>query len=224
MLCGVLEVNVKVYCGVWNKQVVGSFEVCGKKLGIIGYGYIGIQFGILVELLGMYVFFYDIENKLLFGNVIQVQYFFDLLNMSDVVSLYVLENVFIKNMMGVEELVLMKLGVLLINVFCGIVVDILVLCDVLVSKYLVGVVIDVFLIEFVINSDFFILLLCEFDNVIFILYIGGFIQEVQENIGLEVVGKLVKYFDNGLILLVVNFLEVFLLLYGGCCLLYIYEN
>lgn len=172
----------------------------------------------------MYVYFYDIENKLLLGNVIQVQYFFDLLNMSDVVSLYVLENLFIKNMMGVKEILLMKFGLLLINVLCGIVVDILVLCDVLVSKYLVGVVIDVFLMELVINSDLFIFLLCEFDNVFLMLYIGGLIQEVQENIGLEVVGKLIKYFDNGLMFFVVNFLEVLLLLYGGCCLMYIYEN
>lgn len=126
----------------------------------------------------MYVYFYDIENKLLFGNVIQVQYLFELLNMSDVVSLYVFENVFIKNMMGVKEIVLMKLGLLLINVVCGMVVDILVLCDVLVMKYLVGVVIDVFLMELVINSDLFIFLLCEFDNVILMLYIGGLMQEV----------------------------------------------
>lgn len=42
LLCGVLEANVKVYCGVRNKLVVGFFEVCGKKLGIIGYGYIGM--------------------------------------------------------------------------------------------------------------------------------------------------------------------------------------
>lgn len=95
--------------------------------------------------------------------------------MSDVVSLYVLENLFIKNMMGVKEILLMKFGLLLINVLCGIVVDILVLCDVLVSKYLVGVVIDVFLMELVINSDLFIFLLCEFDNVFLMLYIGGLI-------------------------------------------------
>lgn len=172
----------------------------------------------------MYVYFYDIENKLSLGNVIQVQYFFDLLNMSDVVSLYVLENLFIKNMMGVKEILLMKFGSLLINVSCGIVVDILVLCDVLASKYLVGVVIDVFSMESAINSDLFIFLLCEFDNVFLMLYIGGSIQEVQENIGLEVVGKLIKYFDNGLMFFVVNFLEVSLLLYGGCRLMYIYEN
>ncbi|MCV5649312.1 phosphoglycerate dehydrogenase, partial [Escherichia coli] len=76
----------------------------GKKLGIIGYGHIGTQLGILAESLGMHVFFYDIENKLPLGNATQVQHLSDLLNMSDVVSLHVPENASTKNMMGAEEL------------------------------------------------------------------------------------------------------------------------
>lgn len=41
LLRGVSEVNVKAYRGVWNKLAAGFFEARGKKLGIIGYGYIG---------------------------------------------------------------------------------------------------------------------------------------------------------------------------------------
>lgn len=93
--------------------------------------------------------------------------------MSDVVSLYVLENSFIKNMMGAKEILLMKFGSLLINVSRGIVVDISALCDALASKYLAGAVIDVFSTESAINSDLFIFSLCEFDNVFLTLYIGG---------------------------------------------------
>ncbi|MRF23225.1 NAD(P)-dependent oxidoreductase, partial [Stenotrophomonas sp. MY18] len=77
-----------------------SFEARGKKLGIIGYGHIGTQLGILAESLGMHVFFYDIESKLPLGNATQVQHLSDLLNMSDVVSLHVPENASTKNMMG----------------------------------------------------------------------------------------------------------------------------
>ncbi len=67
------------------------------------------QLGILAESLGMYVYFYDIENKLPLGNATQVQHLSDLLNMSDVVSLHVPENPSTKNMMG-EEISLMKPG------------------------------------------------------------------------------------------------------------------
>ncbi|MBN0423173.1 phosphoglycerate dehydrogenase, partial [Pseudomonas aeruginosa] len=120
-----------------------SFEARGKKLGIIGYGHIGTQLGILAESLGMHVFFYDIENKLPLGNATQVQHLSDLLNMSDVVSLHVPENASTKNMMGAEELALMKPGALLINASRGTVVDIPALCDALASKHLAGAAIDV---------------------------------------------------------------------------------
>ena len=43
-------------------------EVRGKTLGIVGYGHIGTQIGVLAESLGMQVIFYDIESKLALGN------------------------------------------------------------------------------------------------------------------------------------------------------------
>ena len=39
----------------------GSREARGKTLGIIGYGHIGTQVGVLAESLGMQVVFHDIE-------------------------------------------------------------------------------------------------------------------------------------------------------------------
>ncbi|STI80144.1 D-3-phosphoglycerate dehydrogenase [Escherichia coli] len=194
LLRGVPEANAKAHRGVWNKLAAGSFEARGKKLGIIGYGHIGTQLGILAESLGMYVYFYDIENKLPLGNATQVQHLSDLLNMSDVVSLHVPENPSTKNMMGAKEISLMKPGSLLINASRGTVVDIPALCDALASKHLAGAAIDVFPTEPATNSDPFTSPLCEFDNVLLTPHIGGSTQEAQENIGLEVAGKLIKYF------------------------------
>ena len=219
LLRGIPEANAKAHRGVWNKLAAGSYEARGKKLGIIGYGHIGTQLGILAESLGMHVYFYDIESKLPLGNATQVQHLSDLLNMSDVVSLHVPENASTKNMMGAEELALMKPGSLLINAARGTVVDIPALCDALKRKHLAGAAIDVFPTEPATNSDPFNSPLCEFDNVI-----GGSTQEAQENIGLEVAGKLSKYSDNGSTLSAVNFPEVSLPLHGGRRLLHIHEN
>ena len=97
LLRGIPEANAKAHRGVWNKLAAGSYEARGKKLGIIGYGHIGTQLGILAESLGMHVYFYDIESKLPLGNATQVQHLSDLLNMSDVVSLHVPENASTKN-------------------------------------------------------------------------------------------------------------------------------
>ncbi len=185
LLRGVPEANAKAHRGVWNKLAAGSFEARGKKLGIIGYGHIGTQLGILAESLGMYVYFYDIENKLPLGNATQVQHLSDLLNMSDVVSLHVPENPSTKNMMGAKEISLMKPGSLLINASRGTVVDIPALCDALASKHLAGAAIDVFPTEPATNSDPFTSPLCEFDNVLLTPHIGGSTQEAQENIGLK---------------------------------------
>lgn len=82
------------------------------------------------------------------------------------------------DMFGVVEILKMKLGVFLINNVCGKVIDIDVFVDVFKFGYLVGVVIDVFLVELKFNKDEFFLLLCGFDNVILIFYVGGFIEEV----------------------------------------------
>ncbi len=130
LLRGVPEANAKAHRGVWNKLAAGSFEARGKA-GIIGYGHIGTQLGILAESLGMYVYFYDIENKLPLGNATRGTASFDLLNMSDVVSLHVPENPSTKNMMGAKEISLMKPGSLLINASRCTVVDIPALCDAL---------------------------------------------------------------------------------------------
>ena len=153
MLRGVPEANAKAHRGCGTSRRSAASKRVVKKLGIIGYGHIGTQLGILAESLGMHVFFYDIENKLPLGNATQVQHLSDLLNMSDVVSLHVPENASTKNMMGAEELALMKPGALLINASRGTVVDIPALCDALASKHLAGAAIDVFPTEPATNSD-----------------------------------------------------------------------
>ncbi|MBN3263847.1 phosphoglycerate dehydrogenase [Pectobacterium brasiliense] len=226
MLRGIPAANAKAHRGIWHKLAVGSFEARGKKLGIIGYGHIGMQLGILAESLGMHVYFYDIESKLPLGNAQQVRHLSDLLNMSDVVSLHVPENESTYNMMGSEELALMKPGSILINAARGTVVDIPALCDVLSSKHLSGAAIDVFPQEPATNSDPFLSPLCEFDNVLLTPHIGGSTQEAQENIGDEVAGKLAKYSDNGSTLSAVNFPEVSLPVHGARAsrLLHIHEN
>ena len=226
MLRGIPEANAKAHRGIWNKNAQGSFEARGKKLGIIGYGHIGMQLGVLAESLGMHVFFYDIENKLPLGNATQVRHLSDLLNMSDVVSLHVPETPSTQEMIGAEELALMKPGSLLINASRGTVVDIPALCDVLANKHLAGAAIDVFPVEPATNSEPFNSPLCEFDNVILTPHIGGSTQEAQENIGLEVSGKLVKYSDNGSTLSAVNFPEVSLPMHAASAsrLLHIHEN
>ncbi len=201
-------VNAKAHRGEWFKLADGCFEARGKVLGIIGYGHIGTQLGVLAEAIGMKVYFYDIENKLPLGNAQQLATLSELLRISDVVSLHVPETTSTQNMIRSHEINMMKSGAILINASRGSVVDIDALSEALDSKHLSGAAIDVFPIEPATNNDPFESPLCKYDNVLLTPHIGGSTLEAQENIGIEVTGKLIKYSDNGSTLSAVNFPEV----------------
>jgi D-3-phosphoglycerate dehydrogenase len=225
LLRGIPAKNAKAHRGEWDKSALGSYEARGKTLGIIGYGHIGTQLSILAEHLGMRVQFYDIEDKLVLGNSIQLKSLQQLLNTSDIVSLHVPETSHTQNMIGENELAQMKQGSILINASRGTVIDIDALVKALESGKLNGAAIDVFPTEPKSNTEPFESPLCAFDNVILTPHVGGSTQEAQENIGIEVAGKLAKYSDNGSTLSAVNFPEVSLPSHiNRSRLLHIHEN
>ena len=49
LLRGIPERNAAAHRGAWLKTATGSHEVRGKTLGIVGYGHIGTQVGVLAE-------------------------------------------------------------------------------------------------------------------------------------------------------------------------------
>lgn len=208
LIRGIPEKNAKAHRGEWLKSAVGSFEARGKTLGIIGYGHIGTQLGIMAENMGMTVEFYDIEDKLPLGNCTQIQSLEELLGRADVISLHVPETNETKNMFASTEINQMKDGAILINASRGTVIDINALTTAMRDKKLSGAAIDVFPVEPKSNNEEFVSPLREFDNVILTPHVGGSTQEAQQNIGLEVAGKLAKYSDNGSTLSAVNFPEV----------------
>ncbi|HHE9946799.1 phosphoglycerate dehydrogenase [Haemophilus influenzae] len=225
LMRNVPQANAEVHRGVWNKSATGSYEVRGKKLGIIGYGHIGSQLSIIAESLGMDVYFYDIENKLPLGNAKQLRSLEELLSSCDVVSLHVPELPSTKNLMNAARIAQLKQGAILINAARGTVVDIDALAQALKDGKLQGAAIDVFPVEPASINEEFVSPLCEFDNVILTPHIGGSTAEAQENIGFEVAGKFVKYSDNGSTLSSVNFPEVSLPEHEGTKrLLHIHEN
>ena len=207
LLRGIPEKNAKAHRGEWQKSAAGSYEIRGKKLGIVGYGSIGMQLSVMAESLGMEVLFCDAVSKLPMGNAVQVSQT-ELLAKADIVSLHVPETPATKNMIGADELAQMKDGAILINASRGTVIDIDALDKALSDKRIAGAAIDVFPVEPRSNNDEFISPLRAYDNVILTPHIGGSTMEAQENIGMEVAEKLVRYSDNGTTISSVNFPEV----------------
>jgi len=208
LMRGIPQRNAAAHRGEWLKSSHHSHEIRGKTLGIIGYGHIGTQLGILAESLGMRVVYHDIENKLPLGNAIQRTRLADLLRESHVVSLHVPQTEQTTGMVDGRFLKAMRKGAFLINASRGTVVDIDALSQSLKSRRLAGAAIDVFPIEPVANSELFESPLRGVDNVLLTPHIGGSTMEAQENIALEVAGKLVKYSDNGSTVSAVNFPQV----------------
>lgn len=194
--------------GEWLKLASNSYEVRGKSLGIIGYGHIGSQVSILAEAMGMDVYYYDIEKKLSLGKATSCSTLSDLLKISDVITLHVPETELTRNMISFAELELMKKGSILINLSRGTVVDYIAVANALRKSQLAGAAADVFPVEPASSAERFSSALQEFDNVILTPHIGGNTLEAQENIGMEVAEKLVRYSDNGSTIGAVNFPQI----------------
>lgn len=217
--------NAMAHRGGWIKTASGSYEVRGKSLGIVGYGHIGTQIGLLAEALGMQVLYYDVETKLALGNARAMPSLKALLEAADVVTLHVPETRQTRQMIGAAQLARMKPGAQLINASRGSVVDIDALAEALRSEHLAGAAVDVFPREPKTADEEFVSPLRGMDNVLLTPHVGGSTAEAQQNIGTEVAEKLIKYSDNGSTLSAVNFPEVSLPGHSGYHrLLHIHRN
>ncbi|MFP2957946.1 phosphoglycerate dehydrogenase [Myxococcus sp. 1LA] len=195
----------EVHTGQWRKVATGSHEVRGKTLGIIGYGHIGSQLGVIAEALGMRVLYFDVMTKLPLGNAQPSVTLEELLGASDFVTLHVPALPTTRMMMGAEQIAQMKKGACLINASRGTVVDIDALARALQSKHLGGAAVDVYPEEPESNSDGFVTALQGLPNVVLTPHIGGSTEEAQASIGKEVATSLLKYFKAGASTGAVNF-------------------
>ena len=198
----------EVHEGRWNKVAVGSHEIRGKTLGIVGYGHIGTQVGVLAEAFGMRVVFFDVMAKLPMGNNRTIVTLDELLSISDFVTLHVPETPATKNMIGAAELAKMKPGACLLNASRGTVVAIEPLAAAIKSGHVGGAAVDVYPDEPEGNSEGFVSPLRNLENVILTPHIGGSTEEAQEAIGREVSASLIKYINTGATTGAVNFPQI----------------
>ena len=225
LLRGVPQRSAAAHRGEWQKSATGSFECRGKTLGIIGYGNIGMQLGVIAESLGMKVVYFDVESKLPLGNAQPKATLKALLEESHVVSLHVPQHASTELLIGRQEIAAMRSGAMLINASRGNVVDLDALAEALNGNHIGGAAIDVFPVEPRSNNDEFQSPLRGIDQCILTPHIGGSTQEAQENIGVEVAEKLTRYSDNGTTTSAVNFPEVALPEHEGKHrLLHVHQN
>lgn len=197
LIRNITDKSAKMHNGIWDKSAKGSFEIRGKKLGIVGYGNIGSQLSVLAESLGMKVFYYDREERLALGNATKCKSMKELLEQSDIVSLHVDGRKENTNLFSKKEFDMMKKGVIFLNLSRGHVVDIAALKQNIQSGKVAGCAVDVFPHEPKSNDEEFVSELRGLPNTILTPHIGGSTLEAQENIAQFVSGKFLDYINTG---------------------------
>ena len=211
--------------GIWDKSANHSFEVRGKKLGMIGYGHIGTQLSVIGEALGMEIYFYDLVDKMPIGNAKKCRSMEEVFRVADVVSMHIDGRKENTNLIGEKEFSQMKDGVIFLNLARGSVVEIPALVNALKSGKIHGAGIDVFPEEPKTNNDPFVSELMGLNNVILTPHIGGSTEEAQQGIGTYVPERLLEYINNGSTTGSVNFPELTLpLLQNSHRLLHVHKN
>lgn len=194
--------------GRWRKVATSCYEIRGKSMGIIGYGHIGTQVGVLAESLGMQVQFFDILPRLPIGNNRPADSMRALLEQSDFVTLHVPETPATRHLIGEAEIARMRPGAYLLNLSRGTVVDMAALSRGLLSGHLAGASADVFPEEPEGNTDGFSSDLRGLPNVILTPHVGGSTEEAQEAIGREVAAAMIKFVNTGATTGSVNFPQI----------------
>jgi len=207
--------NTDMHAGRWDKSAVGSHEVRGRRLGIIGYGNIGSQLSVLAEALGMSVLFYDSADKLALGNARRCGTLEELLAEADVVTLHVDGRQGNSDLFGEEQFARMRQGSIFLNLSRGFVVDHSALRRHIENGHLAGAAVDVFPVEPKTRGEEFVSELRGLPNVILTPHVGGSTEEAQQDIGAFVAGKLREYVRAGTTTLSVNLPPVALPLTPG---------
>ena len=205
LMRGIPDKSSDMHTGKWSKTAASSYEIRGKKLGIVGYGNIGAQLSVLAESFGLDVYYYDVVEKLALGNATKCESLHELLQTADIVTLHVDGRPENKCLMARAEFDQMKDGAIFINLSRGHVVDLDVLRENIDNGKILGAAVDVFPEEPKTNNDPFSSVMKGAKNTILSPHVGGSTQEAQKNIAEFVPGRILEYINTGSSFNSVNF-------------------
>jgi D-3-phosphoglycerate dehydrogenase len=171
--------NVSMKEHKWEKKALSGTELYGKTLGVIGGGRIGLAVADRALAFGMMVVVYDVVKVETKPGLTQTG-LDELLAQSDIITLHTPKQA--KPILGREEFLKMKNGVIIVNAARGGVVDEAALLEALNSGKVRAAAIDVFEKEPPVNFS-----LIDHPNVMASPHIGAAAEEGQKRAGLEVV-------------------------------------
>lgn len=192
-LRNVPQCDSSVRSGQWEKARIMGGEIHGKTVGIIGLGNIGscvaARFaGFDATLLGTDPCW---PSELAARYTITQCSLDTLLATSDIVCLHCPLNEETANMIGAEQLHLMKPSAILVNMARGGIVDEAALFEALKNKVIAGAIVDAYSQEPIIESPLFSL-----DNVILSPHAGAFTTDALNNMSRISVDQVFQYVEG----------------------------
>jgi D-3-phosphoglycerate dehydrogenase len=183
--------------GKWEKKQLEGFELSGKTVGIIGFGYVGKHLANLLSGFGTKNLIYDVikvsDEELKKYNAVQLS-FEEVLKNSDIISLHVPKNEKTFHLISDPQIDIMKDNVVIINAARGGIVDEKALLKYLKNGKILGSGLDVFEEEPP-TSDFYKELLT-LPNVITTPHIGASTKEAQVRVGINIIDRIVEEVRN----------------------------
>ena len=186
--------NQSVKEGKWERSKLMGAEITHKTLAILGFGTIGRIVAQRGKGLGMRVIAYDpfVAPDVFTANGAEMVDLQTLLKQADYLTLHcpLLEKT--RNIIGAEQLLLMKKSARLINCARGGLIDETALYDALKGDRIAGAALDVYEQEPPKDSP-----LLGLDNIVFTPHLGASTKEAQVAVSLEIARQVVKYLQTG---------------------------
>jgi D-3-phosphoglycerate dehydrogenase / 2-oxoglutarate reductase len=190
-----------LHTGKWEKKSLQGGELCGKTLGIVGLGRIGMEVARRARALGMEVVAHDpfVSTVVAKEQGIRMANLEELYRVADYLTLHVGVTPQTTGMINADSLSKMKRGARLVNCARGELVDEAALANALERGHLAGAALDVFLKEPLKDSP-----LLSIENVILTPHIAGSTHEAQEAVGYQIALQVKEYLKHGIIQNAVN--------------------
>jgi phosphoglycerate dehydrogenase-like enzyme len=186
---GLPRADLSLKKGQWEKSKFMGTGLSGKTLGIIGFGRIGREVAARAQAFGMKVIVNQRRPtpELNLEARVESVDLMELLKASDFVTLHVPSKAETKNLIGAEQLAVMKPTAYLINTARGTVVDEAALLEALNSGRIAGAALDVFAEEPAINN-----VLAQHERVIATPHIAASTEDAQRAAAITVAQKIIE--------------------------------
>ncbi|MEQ8660906.1 MAG: phosphoglycerate dehydrogenase [Gammaproteobacteria bacterium] len=187
--------------GRWERNAFLGAELCGKTVGIIGFGTIGRLAAERCRGLRMRVVGFDpfVTEKTFAEHGVERCELDELLAQADYVSLHCPVTEGTRNLLSRERLLKMKPGARLVNCARGGLVDEEALLEVVSSGHLAGAALDVFVNEPPGDSPLF-----AEPNIQFTPHLGASTHEAQTAVGVEIAHQVAAFLIRGEVINAVN--------------------